>query len=238
MRLIVIALALIVGAEQSAGDGVHVWRASDIAAKGAALAKKLDAQKVASETIATEGNRQFMIAHREGREPDEARPGRQGHLLRDEGHRVGLARRPARSASSKGPSSWESSQNIAPARFCAAMYSPLSRTDSGSRSRSIPGSSRSSGIWLDLCIFATHHEQGTYCWGRVVTHSGRPATGRARSSDVIAHRRRAARRRFGRCQRRVDGEGRSLGIAGRRAVAARRGRGETRVAGGVAAGLL
>ena len=66
MRLIVIALALIVGAEQSAGDGVHVWRASDIAAKGAALAKKLDAQKVASETIATEGNRTFMIAHREG----------------------------------------------------------------------------------------------------------------------------------------------------------------------------
>src|SRR5436190_1639032 len=109
MRLIVIALALIVGAEQSAGDGVHVWRASDIAAKGAALAKKLDAQKVASETIATEGNRTFMIAHR-----------------------VGLARSPTRSASSKEPSSSESSQNIAPARFCAAMYSPLSRTDSGS----------------------------------------------------------------------------------------------------------
>jgi uncharacterized RmlC-like cupin family protein len=66
MRLIVIALAVIVGAEQSAGDGVHVWRASDIGAKGAALAQKLDAQKVASETIATEGNRTFMIAHREG----------------------------------------------------------------------------------------------------------------------------------------------------------------------------
>ena len=66
MRLIVIALAMIVGAEQGGGDGVHVWRSSDIAAKGATLAKKLDAQKVASETIATEGNRTFMIAHREG----------------------------------------------------------------------------------------------------------------------------------------------------------------------------
>src|SRR5258708_17579217 len=40
--------------------------------------------------------------------------------------------RPVRSASSMGPSSWDSSQNIAPARFCAAMYSPLSRTDPGS----------------------------------------------------------------------------------------------------------
>ena len=30
------------------------------------LAQKLDAQKVASETIATEGNRTFMVAHREG----------------------------------------------------------------------------------------------------------------------------------------------------------------------------
>jgi mannose-6-phosphate isomerase-like protein (cupin superfamily) len=66
MRLIVIALAMMVGAEQSAGDGVHVWRSSDITAKGTALAQKLDAQKVASETIATEGNRTFMIAHREG----------------------------------------------------------------------------------------------------------------------------------------------------------------------------
>jgi mannose-6-phosphate isomerase-like protein (cupin superfamily) len=66
MRLVVVALALIVSAAQSGGDGVHVWRSSDIAAKGAVLAKKLDAQKVASETIATEGNRTFMIAHREG----------------------------------------------------------------------------------------------------------------------------------------------------------------------------
>ena len=40
--------------------------------------------------------------------------------------------RPARSASSNRPSSFDSSQNIAPARCCAAMYSPLSVMDSGS----------------------------------------------------------------------------------------------------------
>jgi mannose-6-phosphate isomerase-like protein (cupin superfamily) len=51
---------------QSGAGGVYVWRSTDIAAKGASLAQKLDAQKVASETIATEGNRTFMIAHREG----------------------------------------------------------------------------------------------------------------------------------------------------------------------------
>ena len=46
--------------------GVHVWKSAEIAARGDALAKKLDAQKVASEVIATEGNRTFMVAHREG----------------------------------------------------------------------------------------------------------------------------------------------------------------------------
>jgi len=64
MRLMVI-LVLTVFAAQS-GGGVHVWRSGDISAKGSALARKLDAQKVASETIATEGNRTFMVAHREG----------------------------------------------------------------------------------------------------------------------------------------------------------------------------
>jgi mannose-6-phosphate isomerase-like protein (cupin superfamily) len=65
MRVIAI-LAMVMFAGQSGTAGVHVWRSTDIAAKGAELAKKLDAQKVASETIATEGNRLFMIAHREG----------------------------------------------------------------------------------------------------------------------------------------------------------------------------
>jgi uncharacterized RmlC-like cupin family protein len=44
----------------------QVWKASDIQERGRALARKLDAQKVASETIATVGNRAFMVAHREG----------------------------------------------------------------------------------------------------------------------------------------------------------------------------
>lgn len=45
---------------------VQVWKASEIQDRGRALSKKLDAHKVASETIATVGNRQFMVAHREG----------------------------------------------------------------------------------------------------------------------------------------------------------------------------
>ena len=65
MRVVAI-LAMVMFAGQSGTSGVHVWRSTDIAAKGAELAKKIDAQKVASETIATEGNRLFMIAHREG----------------------------------------------------------------------------------------------------------------------------------------------------------------------------
>jgi mannose-6-phosphate isomerase-like protein (cupin superfamily) len=68
MKLAVFALALstILAQGTAPAAGVHVWKSSDIAAKGKALGQKLDAQKVASETIATEGNRTFMVAHREG----------------------------------------------------------------------------------------------------------------------------------------------------------------------------
>jgi uncharacterized RmlC-like cupin family protein len=66
MRLVVAILATMVFAGQSGAGGVHVWRSTDITAKGKVLAQKLDAQKVANETIATEGNRTFMVAHREG----------------------------------------------------------------------------------------------------------------------------------------------------------------------------
>jgi mannose-6-phosphate isomerase-like protein (cupin superfamily) len=65
MRVVAI-LAMVMFAGQTGADGVHVWRSADITAKGTELAKKIDAQKVASEIIATEGNRTFMIAHREG----------------------------------------------------------------------------------------------------------------------------------------------------------------------------
>ena len=66
MRSVVTIVAMMALAGQSGTTGVHVWRSTDITAKGQSLAQKLDAQKVASETIATEGNRTFMIAHREG----------------------------------------------------------------------------------------------------------------------------------------------------------------------------
>jgi uncharacterized RmlC-like cupin family protein len=66
MRSLVAILAVMTFAAQSGTGGVHVWRATDIAAKGKTLAQKLDAQKVANETLATEGNRTFMVAHREG----------------------------------------------------------------------------------------------------------------------------------------------------------------------------
>jgi mannose-6-phosphate isomerase-like protein (cupin superfamily) len=59
---VVIAMAMM----QGTASGVHVWKSSDILAKGKALGQKLDAQKVASEVVATEGNRTFMVAHREG----------------------------------------------------------------------------------------------------------------------------------------------------------------------------
>ena len=45
---------------------VQVWKASDIQQRGRVLATKLDDIKLASETIATVGNRTFMVAHREG----------------------------------------------------------------------------------------------------------------------------------------------------------------------------
>ena len=68
MRLVVtiFAVAAFAVQSQSGASGVHVWKAADITAKGKSLAQKLDAQKVASEVIATEGNRRFMVAHREG----------------------------------------------------------------------------------------------------------------------------------------------------------------------------
>ena len=52
--------------QSNAPGGVRVWKGTDIHGKGAELAKKLDANKVASEVVATDGNRLFMVAHREG----------------------------------------------------------------------------------------------------------------------------------------------------------------------------
>jgi mannose-6-phosphate isomerase-like protein (cupin superfamily) len=59
----VLGTVLMQGAPSSAPQ---VWKASDILDRGRALSRKLDAHKVASETISTVGNRSFMVAHREG----------------------------------------------------------------------------------------------------------------------------------------------------------------------------
>ena len=59
-------VALIALLAQSSSPQVRIWKSGDIDTRGAALAKRLDAQKVASEVVATDGNRTFMVAHREG----------------------------------------------------------------------------------------------------------------------------------------------------------------------------
>ncbi|MEO8521458.1 MAG: hypothetical protein ABI603_08850 [Acidobacteriota bacterium] len=67
MKILVATTVMFVALAAQPGPGqVHVWKASEIADKGNALAKKLDAQKVASEIVSTDGNRTFMVAHREG----------------------------------------------------------------------------------------------------------------------------------------------------------------------------
>jgi uncharacterized RmlC-like cupin family protein len=67
MPTIVPALAMAVMVMQGAGTpGVHVWKSTDLQNTGKALGQKLDAHKVASEPLGKEGNRSFMVAHREG----------------------------------------------------------------------------------------------------------------------------------------------------------------------------
>jgi mannose-6-phosphate isomerase-like protein (cupin superfamily) len=68
MRLVVTILAVAAfGAQgQSGPRDFHVWKAADIAAKGSALAQKVNAQKVATEPLGTQGNRTFIVARREG----------------------------------------------------------------------------------------------------------------------------------------------------------------------------
>lgn len=66
LSVLLLALSAVVAQGPVPASGVRVWKSGDIAARGKALGQKLDAQKVASETVATEGNRTFMVAHREG----------------------------------------------------------------------------------------------------------------------------------------------------------------------------
>jgi mannose-6-phosphate isomerase-like protein (cupin superfamily) len=66
MNFVFVAVAMSAIVAQAGSPTVHIWKSGDIDSRGAALSKKLDAQKVASEVIATDGNRTFMVAHREG----------------------------------------------------------------------------------------------------------------------------------------------------------------------------
>jgi mannose-6-phosphate isomerase-like protein (cupin superfamily) len=66
MNMFVAALAISALVAQAAPGQVHVWKAGELSDRGKALAGKLDAHKVASEVISTDGNRTFMVAHREG----------------------------------------------------------------------------------------------------------------------------------------------------------------------------
>jgi mannose-6-phosphate isomerase-like protein (cupin superfamily) len=68
MRLSVAVVAAVgmLAAQGGSTAKVRVWKAAEIHDRGQALGKKLDAQKVASETTDTQGNRSFMVAHREG----------------------------------------------------------------------------------------------------------------------------------------------------------------------------
>jgi mannose-6-phosphate isomerase-like protein (cupin superfamily) len=66
MAVFLYAVAVAAVVAQADSSGVKVWKAADIDKQGVALSKKLDAQKVASEVIAKDGNRTFMVAHREG----------------------------------------------------------------------------------------------------------------------------------------------------------------------------
>lgn len=66
MRVGLAILTVMALANQGGTAGVHVWRSAEITAKGKELSQKLSAQKVGTEVVATEGNRTFMVAHREG----------------------------------------------------------------------------------------------------------------------------------------------------------------------------
>ena len=63
-----LAVLLVTAATAFSADpaGLHIWKASTMAAQGKEMAKKVDAHKVASAPLASVGNRTFSLAHREG----------------------------------------------------------------------------------------------------------------------------------------------------------------------------
>ena len=67
MRLLVTAL-LFAGFALPAGDppGFHMWTSSELKGYSKILSPKMDAQKVATQSLGSHGNYLFMVAHREG----------------------------------------------------------------------------------------------------------------------------------------------------------------------------
>lgn len=67
MRIIAL-FVLLAAAAFPAGDpaGFKLWKASRLQAMQKQLASRMDAGKVATESLGVHGNHQFMLAHREG----------------------------------------------------------------------------------------------------------------------------------------------------------------------------
>ena len=67
MKLLLTAL-LCAGFAFPAGDppGFHMWSSSELKSFSKSLAPKIDAQKVATQSLGSHGNYLFMVAHREG----------------------------------------------------------------------------------------------------------------------------------------------------------------------------
>ena len=67
MKLIATAL-LFAALALPAGDpqGFYVWKSAELKSFSKSLAPKIDAKKVATQTLPTVGNYSFLVAHREG----------------------------------------------------------------------------------------------------------------------------------------------------------------------------
>jgi hypothetical protein len=84
--IVLLAAAAAGGAPADTPPGVHVWTASEIDAHGKILAGKIDAHKIASEILVTDGNTSFMVVHREGSGQSEWHETQADVIMMSEGH--------------------------------------------------------------------------------------------------------------------------------------------------------
>lgn len=63
ITLVIASAALMAAADP---DGFAIWKGSELKESGKKLAPKVNAQKVATESLASWGNHNLMVAHREG----------------------------------------------------------------------------------------------------------------------------------------------------------------------------